>query len=499
MLLMRPLVPLAAFTCLAACLAACGDGDGTSTTSGGGTGGASASSGLTSSGSAIASSASSSNTSTGAGAGNPDDPYGCLQGDTPTRPESIPEGYLPYTCWSEKPQCMLWIPQDPETQVEPLEWEPCGEGAPGGDGCQQMKRPWWTGEGYGAIGDTFPGVPELDNGGVEPLLRLLRISVDGTDASYIEFVVGEPDGAIRYSMRKPWSEDDECGYQDYDLTDGVWVMAPNGDDTVPIEESPLDGAIVVDIATKEVSLPYRANDPSTPGWRAGAQGFLRRTSPALYLHDRAFTSETLLHSAATDPIGAISSTARHLIGDSAIWEVYTSTTIGIRAYDPERGPHDLIRFLDEPTRGAGTPGTDGVDLVWMEGEDYQPDLYTYATRSIMTSPFTTDPAALKPRRLRRNLSTSFGTASEAFRVGCGRAAKSGGVSTKDIQIVRLSDGQGWNLLHTQQLWHASTVVGMTCDEIFLVVQIWEGEGGEPNGSTIQRIRFDALGEGLPPD
>jgi len=65
--------------------------------------------------------------------------------------------------------------------------------------------------------------------------------------------------------------------------------------------------------------------------------------------------------------------------------------------------------------------------------------------------------------------------------------------------ARLSDGQGWNLLHTQQLWHASTVVGMTCDEIFLVVQIWEGEGGEPNGSTIQRIRFDALGEGLPPD
>jgi len=41
------------------------------------------------------------------------------------------------------------------------------------------------------------------------------------------------------------------------------------------------------------------------------------------------------------------------------------------------------------------------------------------------------------------------------------------------------------------------VIGMTCNEIFLVVQIWED--GEPNGSTIQRIRFDALGEGLPPD
>jgi len=497
---MRPYHAFAAIALLAACDGS--DETGDTTAGSAGAGGATASSGLAPSGSAIASSTSpsSSNTSTGAGAGNPDDPYGCLQGDTPTRPESIPEGYLPYTCWSEKPQCMLWIPQDPETQVEPLEWEPCGEGAPGGDGCQQMKRPWWTGSGP-AVGATFPALPEIDKMGDTTLLHFARVSLtgQGSPESWAEWVTYELDGPARFAARLPILGKTECGYQDYDVTDGIWVIAPNGDDTVPIEESYLDGAIVVDIATKEVSLPYRANDPSTPGWRAGAQGFIRFTSPALYLHDRAFTSETLLHSAATDPIGASSSTAFQLIGDSAIWEVGTSTTNGIRAYDPERGPHDLIRFLDEPTRGAGTPGTDGVDLVWMEGEDYQPDLYTYATRSIMTSPFTTDPAALKPRRLRRNLSTSFGTASEAFRVGCGRAAKSGGVSTKDIQIVRLSDGQGWNLLHTQQLWHASTVVGMTCDEIFLVVQIWEGEGGEPNGSTIQRIRFDALGEGLPPD
>jgi len=76
------------------------------------------------------------------------------------------------------------------------------------------------------------------------------------------------------------------------------------------------------------------------------------------------------------------------------------------------------------------------------GEDYQPDLYTYATRSMMTAPFTTDLAALKPRRLRSDLHAGFGISNDRFHVACGRAAKSGGASRKDIQIVRLPTARG---------------------------------------------------------
>lgn len=480
--------------------AACGDGDATSaSSSSGGAGGAGASSSTASSGSStVATSSSSSSTTTGAGAGNPDDPYGCLQGAAPSRPASIPEGYRPYTCWSDKPQCMLWIPEDPETMVEPLEWEPCAEGAPGGDGCRQMKRPWWRG-GNTAIGATYPALPQIDQMGDTTLLHVARADIvgQGSDDSWVEWDVYEVDGPALYAMRKHVPGKVECGYQDYDVTSGIWTIAPNGDDTVPIEQSPLDGLIVVDVAAKDISLPYRADDASTPGWSAGANGIIRFTSPALYLHDRDFTTETLLHSAGTDPAGISATTNFAVVGDAALWEVGgLSGHFGIRAYDPERGSHDLVRYLDDPTRGAATPGTDGVDLVWMEGRDWQPDLYTYAERDIMTSPFTTDPAALQPRRLRKNLATRMGTANDAFRVGCGRAAKSGGAAAKDIQIVRLADGQGWNLLYTQQLWHPN-VIGMTCDEIFLVVQFWVD--GEPQGPTIQRIRFDSLGEGLPPD
>ena len=195
--------------------------------------------------------------------------------------------------------------------------------------------------------------------------------------------------------------------------------------------------------------------------------------------------------------GPGATSAKTMVGETILWAVSTSSTVGIRAYDPVRGPHDLIRYPDDPTRGAGSPGTDGVDLVWMEGSGRQPGDATYPTRSIMTSPWTTDPAALKPRRLRSDLDTGFATDDSRFRVGCGRAAKGGGVSNHDAQIVNLADGTGWNLVHTPQVWRTSTVVGLTCDEIILVVQYWEG--GVIQGATLQRIRFDALGEPLPPD
>lgn len=38
---------------------------------------------------------------------------------------------------------------------------------------------------------------------------------------------------------------------------------------------------------------------------------------------------------------------------------------------------------------------------------------------------------------------------------------------------------------------------MTCDELFLMALTWVD--GQVQGVTLQRIRFDALGEGLPPD
>lgn len=112
----------------------------------------------------------------------------------------------------------------------------------------------------------------------------------------------------------------------------------------------------------------------------------------------------------------------------------------------------------------------------------------------MTSPFTTDPAALAPRRVRRDPSIAYASGMSAYQVGCGHAATAG---ANDVHLVRLADGRAWDLLHTQQVWHGSSVVGLTCDELFVVASIWVD--GVVQDATIQRIRLDALGEGSPAD
>lgn len=481
----------------AALIVACSDAD--SSTASTSTGGAGAG-GFTSSAAGpgpMAVSSATLSSSSGAGGANPDDPYGCLQGTTPPRPASIPEGWRPWACWSQNPACMVWIADDPETQAAPVEWEPCAAGSPAVQGCQQMTRPWPF-DSYGAIGDTYPSIPRLDTFTSPAVLRLLRISVDsaGSDASYAEWVAAEPNGVVRYAIRKPFTPSANCAFQDYDLNEGMWIFAPKGDDTLPVSESPLDGAMLIDVHAKEVALIYRDERPASSTWRAGRERLTRRSGQDLHLHDLAVQDDVLLQSPSADALSAHSTTRIQILGQRVVWEVSSSSTLGIRAYDPERGPHDLIRDLEDPTHGAGTPGTDGIDLVWMEGRGRQPGDVTYPVRDVMTSPFTTDPAALEPRRLRSDPSTSFGLSETGYRVACGHAAKTG-ETPQDVRIVRLSDGHAWQILHTELTWQSSAIVGLTCDEVFLVVQFWED--GEPMGSTIQRIRLDALGEGIPPD
>jgi hypothetical protein len=473
-------------------LVACGDASSTTSTSTSSGSGGATSSGPVGPGPVSASSGS----TTGTGTINPDDPYGCMIGDGPSRPPSIPEGWRPWTCWSQLPECALWIPDDPATMVEPLEWEDCAAGSPAGDGCRQMTRPWWR-DG-GAIGATQPAVPELDRSGSATLLRFVRASLTGlgSEDSYGEWVVYELDGPATMAFRLPVQGPIECGYQDYDLSEGTWVLAPKGDNSVPIADSTLDGAMLVELGTGVVTLPFRDDLPGSSSWRAGAAWVTRSVGEKLSLHDHSFSTEVLLQDPSVDPLGAYATSAIQIVGDGVVWEVATSSQVGIRAYDPERGPHDLIRYLEDPTRGAGAPGTDGIDLVWMEGRGLGPDDFVYPERDVMTASFTTDPDALEPRRLRSDVSTALGALGDNFKVGCGYAARHG-ATIKDVQLVRLDDGRAWYLDHVPQVWQASSIAGMTCDEIFLTVQFWVD--GRPQGSTIQRIRFDALGDGVPPD
>lgn len=172
---------------------------------------------------------------------------------------------------------------------------------------------------------------------------------------------------------------------------------------------------------------------------------------------------------------------------------------GIMAHDPVLKTHALVRWYGDTNKGAYNVGTDGKDLVWTLGEDHPSTGGTYAKRSIWTSPFTTDPKKLVPKRLRSDPEIAFDV---NFAVGCGYAAHK--LQPPDgMLIVRLSDGVSWllpnNLTASDKTgWHWLKAIGVTCDEVFATVAAIDSPGAKLL-NTIARIRLDSLGPGLPPD
>jgi REP element-mobilizing transposase RayT len=130
-------------------------------------------------------------------------------------------------------------------------------------------------------------------------------------------------------------------------------------------------------------------------------------------------------------------------GDALFWQTSSQYRSGINVWTPAAGAKPFVRWVGDGTRGAGNFGTDGVDMVWSQGEGKQPTETLYPTRSVMTAPFTSDPAAVVPRRLRAQPPADVSIGVQPFQVGCGYAAHGGG--SCDVLVVRLADGWGWTI------------------------------------------------------
>jgi hypothetical protein len=196
------------------------------------------------------------------------------------------------------------------------------------------------------------------------------------------------------------------------------------------------------------------------------------------------STEHFITSPATDPEGqhAVDLLVR---GEAAFWETDSSRRAGIMVWTEQAGARAFRRWVGDPTRGAGSFGTDGVDMVWLQGEGKDPNSGNYPTLDVMTAPFTTDPALLQPRRLRSHNYDAMD--SLPFKVGCGYAVGSG----TQVSVVRLSDGYAWYLPHTTPM-DFGIPVGATCEDVF-VAGVFDGD------VNVARIRIDSLGPGLPPD
>jgi hypothetical protein len=185
------------------------------------------------------------------------------------------------------------------------------------------------------------------------------------------------------------------------------------------------------------------------------------------------------------PVGGIP----HVFGRDLLWDNGDLLVGPIGAYDDVRGFHVLVQPEKTSDYTSGI-GSDGKDMVWTLGEGRKDGEYTWPVRSIITAPYTTDPAAVQSRRLRSDAGIIVGP--DDWSVGCGYGGRTI-IGTNGVQIVRLSDGVAWHLTSPKGSgvgW--GDVIGFTCEEAFVRIETL-------SGANVVRIRLDSLGPGLPPD
>lgn len=176
-------------------------------------------------------------------------------------------------------------------------------------------------------------------------------------------------------------------------------------------------------------------------------------------------------------------------GQTIFWSSDTSAYNKLKVYTAAGGVKDFITFGSDTSRGVSDLGTDGTDILWTEGSGRVGSSGIFPTVSIMTSPFTTDPTLLQPRRLRSESSYGFGT--DPFVVSCGRALREDGTG---MRLVRISDGQSW-FFPAKAPWLWISPVALTCTELFATVQ----SESPSDHLTLARVRLDSLGPGIPAD
>jgi hypothetical protein len=275
----------------------------------------------------------------------------------------------------------------------------------------------------------------------------------GDEASYYDIVLGDVDGApLDFAIRQDFPAD--CHNLVEDLNETEFAIMIYGDGTSPVNTD-VDGLAIGYLGSLEPTFVYLNRTGPPSAWSLGPDFVLRRepgSTVRAFTHD--MSSSFLLYQPGMDPDFTPIQPRRWIRGRDVLFQTGDLVSAGIWAYDDERGTHPLVTYPGDTTQGASNVGTDGVDIVWTHGEGKEEGAFgLFPTVSIMTAPYTTDPEALQPRRLRTDMSIGIGTEDLQWAVGCGYAARHLATG-RDVQVVRLSDGVAW-VLAGNNLWGSS--------------------------------------------
>jgi hypothetical protein len=231
------------------------------------------------------------------------------------------------------------------------------------------------------------------------------------------------------------------------------------------------------------------------GYAVGSPGIVRNSASIDILSWKApQATPTFIASPETE--GGLKQNYPFFFKDVLFWASDTLPINKQKVWTVQVGAKDFISFGADSSRGAADLATDGVDMVWVEGSNRSNPNGPFPVVDLMTAPHTTDPAQLKPRKLRSISGYPFGTAPAV--VGCGYTARRAELPTgadggleAHVMIVRIADGQTWLLPGSDPSWYYYSPIALTCDEIFVYART-------PTQQII-RIKLNSLGPGSPPN
>ncbi|MCZ2135317.1 MAG: hypothetical protein LC098_07815 [Burkholderiales bacterium] len=245
------------------------------------------------------------------------------------------------------------------------------------------------------------------------------------------------------------------------------------------------------IESSELQFSWTANRD----WLYRGEGLARRT--VVFPRSNPDAPPEVVFSSSSAPGIRISSPGHSiLVKDGVFINAELGPKSSIVVYTHDGGAKAFIHDED-PLLGAGNFGSDGKDIVWTFGEELaRLESGIYAKQTVMTAPFTTNPAELKPRRLRSDPGRVM---DNGYAVGCGYAARY--VAPHHIFIVRLADGQGWHLPYSGA-WKMPAVIGVDCTHVYFEYYYngpVNSDGTREHARDIARMRIADLGPGEAPD
>lgn len=379
------------------------------------------------------------------------------------------------------PGCAIQIPASPAAMPPPLAWEPCAAN----EFNQGLDCRWLVHPEGGRFYTTFrqKGVWRGP-----PRLSLKWASVD--QAVHASFVV-DPDGPTLFAAKTPL----HCGISGTYVAKERLAFALYSD-TLDKEY----GRAIATIGERPRMTETISAEHIRPSLEPSSIGALRLGATVDVLDWATLASRTLVTPDGTQATYQPGNFLDLGVDGRIFVEAGSRMHLRSYAYALDQQPIDLFGPGLREGRGIVEIATDGVDLAWVERYYPDPTNFLAHAEAVYTAPFTLDPATLAATRRPLSFQPDQAAGTLTGALGCGRWARvihqqystpeGNPIDWYGLEIFRLADGHRWFFPSNPTKWSWQDVLGMTCDEMFVVVN-HQQEPGVPL-FELARIRLDTL-------